>query len=251
MKLITEFAILMFAAATTRAQLISTRTINSSGSTASAGGIVLEWSVGEMVAIQTLTAPNVILTQGLLQPGASSGAPLPVTLLFFNGKSVNNQTVLSWTTSQEINNHHFDVERSLNGVHFQVLGQVPGAANSPVAKTYSFTDPGPYPDTYYRLKQVDVDGNYSYSTIIKVQLPQLLTHRIYPNPTKGPLYLSLAGNPQIAEVVVMDMNGRIMLRKVVNATNWIELDVSHLPRGSYFISVQRSGTVWSCKFVKH
>src|SRR5688572_12112715 len=79
---------LTLAVITCRAQSIGTRTVNSTGATTSAGGLVLEWSVGEMVTVQTLTSPNVMLTQGLLQPGASLDAPLPVTLLSFKGKAI-------------------------------------------------------------------------------------------------------------------------------------------------------------------
>jgi hypothetical protein len=116
---------------------------------------------------------------------------------------------------------------------------------------YSAKDSRPYPTTYYRLKQVDVDGNYRYSPIVQVQISLIVPYGLYPNPTKGRLYLSLNGNQTIVEVTVMDMNGRRVLRKVHNPTTGMEIDVNHLPNGSYFISVQRSGIVWSGKFVKH
>ena len=242
---------LMPATITCRAQSIGTRTVNSTGATTSAGGLVLEWSVGEMVTVQTLVSPNVTLTQGVLQPGAFSDAPLPVTLLYFKGKAINGQALLNWATTKEINNHHFDVERSSNGIEFQIFKQVAGAGNSSIPAMYSVTDPGPYPTTYYRLKQVDINGNYRYSTIVQVQFSLILAYGLYPNPTKGHLYLSLNGDPKTVEVTVMDMNGRIVLRKIPNPTTRMQIDVNHLPNGSYFISVKSSGTVWSGKFVKH
>lgn len=250
MKQVGLFSFLVFAAMTSKPQVSGTRTINTTGSTASAGGLVLEWSVGEMVAVQTLTSPNVVLTQGLLQPGVSSSAPLPVTLLFFTAKAVNGQTILSWATSQETNNHHFDIERSSNGVDFQRFEQAAGAGNSSIPKMYSVTDPTPYSSTYYRLKQVDVDGNYRYSTIIQFQLSLILVYGLYPNPTEGHLYLALNGSAKIAEISVMDMNGRVVLRKIIYPTATVQLDVSHLPSGSYFMAVQSSGAIWSGKFMK-
>lgn len=234
----------------TQAQFIGTKTINTTGSTASGGGLILEWSVGEMVAVQTLISPNVILTQGLLQPGASSNAPLPVTLLFFKAKAVNGQALLSWATSQEINNHHFDVERSSNGVDFQIFKQVPGAGNSDIPKTYSLIDLTPYPSTYYRLKQVDADGRYNYSSIVQVQFSRTLTYGLYPNPTKGALYLSLNGDHKTVEVIITDVSGKNVLRKILNPTNTIQMNLSHLPNGSYFIKVQNGAAVWSAKFLK-
>jgi hypothetical protein len=251
MKQIVLSFLLLSAIVTTKAQLSGTRTINTTGSTASAGGIVLEWSVGEMVAVQTLISPNVILTQGLIQPGASSGAPLPVTLLFFKGKAVNGQTVLSWATSREINSQHFDVERSSNAIDFTKFGQVAAAHNSSITTQYSLTDPGPYPSTYYRLKQVDMDGQYSYSRIVQIQLSQTLTFGLYPNPTNGVLNLSLKGNLEPVEVMVTDMKGRTVWRKIVDPVTTVQIDVSYLPGGSYFVTVQGGGnTRWSGKFLK-
>ena len=239
----------MVVVVTAQGQTISTKTINTTGAGVSAGGITLEWSVGEMVAIQTFISPNNILTQGLLQPPVSANAPLPVTLLFFTAKRANQEALLSWATSREINNHHFDVERSPNGIDFQVLKQVAGAGNSAVPKTYSLTDPAPYLNTYYRLKQVDVDGKFSYSRIVPIQFTETFKYRLYPNPTKGTLYLAHNGSNKVLAVCISDMNGKIVLEKHIYPTNTISIDVNHLANGSYFIKVLGSSN-WSGKFVK-
>lgn len=235
-----------------RAQSVGTQTLNSTGSTQVVGNLHLEWSVGEMTAVQTLSSPGLLITQGLLQPITTLTSPLPVNLLYFTGKTIDNQNHLSWATAQEINNHHFDVERSANGINFQFLEQVAGAGNSSVAKTYNLADPLPYPITWYRLRQVDIDGNFSYSPIIRLQLNSAITFGIYPNPTTGILNLSRSSNNQSVQVVIFDLSGKLVLQKNFLSGTTLPIDVRHLSNGSYIIQAREllSGKNWSAKFIK-
>lgn len=93
--------------------------------------------------------------------------PLPVELISFSGENKGEENLLLWSTASEINNDHFDVERSSDGESFRLLGKVPGNGNSTTELDYSFTDGHPDAgENYYRLKQVDYDGTYKYSDII-------------------------------------------------------------------------------------
>ncbi len=100
---------------------------------------------------------------------SGSSGPLPVELTQFNGIADGTVNRLNWTTASEINNSSFEVEKSSDGVNFLTCGSVMGAGNSMVTRQYSFIDASPFHiTTYYRLKQIDFDGNYHYSSIASV-----------------------------------------------------------------------------------
>ncbi|MBK9194915.1 MAG: hypothetical protein IPO17_07955 [Flavobacteriales bacterium] len=92
--------------------------------------------------------------------------PLPVELTTFDGSCNESKVVLKWTTASEINNSHFDVEKSDNGIDWSVVGTVNGAGNSQETINYNFVVANDGNMAYYRLKQVDTDGGISYSTVI-------------------------------------------------------------------------------------
>lgn len=94
---------------------------------------------------------------------------LPVAFVSFNGKLQGTNAVLTWTTSSEIENAGYEVQKSLDGTNFSAIGFVKGAGNSTMINNYSFTDTKVGNGTnYYRLKQIDVDGRYKYSSTIKL-----------------------------------------------------------------------------------
>lgn len=99
----------------------------------------------------------------------TSKNPLPIELLTFNGKLESNSVKLSWTTASEINNSYFEIEKSIDDNLFTHLVTINGAGNSNSLKSYSTYDDKPNKINYYRLKQVDFDGNYTYSNIIAVE----------------------------------------------------------------------------------
>lgn len=110
--------------------------------------------------------------RGLFSTTIPSGAPLPVTLVEFQGILVNNEVVLSWSTSSEQNSRVFEVERSDEGHTFKTIGYVPAAGSSSGTKQYTFRDGRiTQENNFYRLRQVDMDGNIVYSRIVLVRNP--------------------------------------------------------------------------------
>lgn len=101
-------------------------------------------------------------------------APLPVRLNYFNARKQQNDVVLDWQTASEINNDHFDIERSIDGKHFEKAGSIKGIGTSAKATSYTFTDVEAAAlnatTLYYRLHQVDIDGQSEYSMIRSVAL---------------------------------------------------------------------------------
>ncbi|MBA3972221.1 MAG: hypothetical protein H0X46_08780, partial [Bacteroidetes bacterium] len=95
--------------------------------------------------------------------------PLPIELLSFTGYSASNGNQLTWSTATEINNDYFDIERSSNGADFSKIGTLDGNGNSITTIVYNFTDATPLTGiNYYRLKQVDYNGSFSYSNMISI-----------------------------------------------------------------------------------
>jgi len=99
--------------------------------------------------------------------GCTPTAILPVSLLSFSGKSNNSNNAIYWSTISEINNDYFTLEKSNNGVLFSLVTNIKGAGNSNSTHNYTYTDNNPYIGVnYYRLKQTDFNGDFSYSNII-------------------------------------------------------------------------------------
>jgi alpha-amylase len=126
--------------------------------------------------------------------GSAATTPLPVTLLSFGARRTSATTVaVSWTTAAERNCAHFEVERSADGQQFQKLGTVACAG---AATPYTFLDAAAYEAAYYRLRQVDVDGQVQYSALayVPIFINNTLIIRIFPNPATGAV--TLLGVPE-------------------------------------------------------
>ncbi len=117
------------------------------------------------------------------------GTPLPVSLTKFNASAVGNTIQLEWQTSFEENDVGFYIERSSNGRDWQPLSFVAGFGNSAVVENYGYQDLNPLQGiNYYRLKQLDLDGNIKYSAIASASIKTSDRLILYPNPVRGRLY---------------------------------------------------------------
>jgi hypothetical protein len=122
---------------------------------------------------------------------------LPVELVHFEAKILNSQVLLNWATASEFNNYFFSIERSSNGEIFEEIGQVAGKGNSTDLTTYQFTDKNVAKGVnYYRLKQVDNDGTYAYSSVVRIVNNQdpILKFKLFPNPVQNGEILQLSTN---------------------------------------------------------
>ncbi len=113
-------------------------------------------------------------------------SPLPVELLYFLvQKNADQQVVVEWATATEINASHFEVQRSSDGMYFVSIGREGAFGNSNVKRLYSFADVSPLIQrTYYRLKQVDFDGNVAYSDIRVIEITGAKAVALAPNPVQ-------------------------------------------------------------------
>lgn len=169
---------------------------------------------------------------------------LPVTWLSFEAKDNDDKVTLDWQTGTEINNDHFNVERSINGVHFSVVGKVV-ASNKPQGDHYRYVDHirGLASETvFYRIVQVDKDLTYSYSRILSVNREQKAKVSIWPNPICDVLTLSVvtAVDDQV-RIALFDHQGRQLLLKdelMTRGKNTVSIKgVGALSKGVYYVRV--------------
>jgi hypothetical protein len=161
-----------------------------------AGGPVFSGGSALTGSITSTSAPSAFNSFSTFTLGdkLSGMNVLPIGLLNFNATPDNNQVDLQWTTSTESNNSYFTVERSQDAATFDSIAviatQAPGG-NSGSALNYGTVDNHPYMGlSYYRLKQTDLDGNSTYSKVVPVDFAHKQNFAVYPNPSKGALYIT-------------------------------------------------------------
>ncbi|MEO1258422.1 MAG: hypothetical protein AAFZ15_06480 [Bacteroidota bacterium] len=117
---------------------------------------------------------------------AYSAGSLPIELSTFTSSLYQNQIVLDWTTTVEINNDGFSIEKSADGFQWTELSWVEGAGNTLERQAYRYVDSSPFNgNNYYRLKQVDFDGSQHYSNILSIKYGDRDGSAvIFPNPVK-------------------------------------------------------------------
>ena len=181
-------------------------------------------------------------------------APLPLNLLSFGGYLKQQDAVLNWETTNEVNTGYFEIERSFNGTNFYKAGQINATANFGKSK-YGFTDAGLMQDpgykgiVYYRLKMIDRDGAFTYSKVIRLNnaISGLLT--VSPNPVKEILYIGGFKDTRLYNISITDMSGKILQTGKVSFLN-NQIDVHSLSSGMYIISLQNSNGNDVYRFVK-
>lgn len=157
--------------------------------------------------------------------------PLQVEMLNFKGIHVNRQNQLTWMTSAEYNSLKFDIERSIDGVNFIKVGEMPAAGLSSIPTPYQFNDvQAPAKTSFYRLKQWNTVQGYEYSNVINISPNGLSGFGIvsaWPNPAKDFINLNiLSPDEGEFEIRITDMQGRIVSLQFVNiASNFTELRI--------------------------
>jgi hypothetical protein len=151
--------------------------------------------------------------------------PLPVTLISFTAKALENAIELKWVTETEINNDYFEIEQSKDGRVFSPVGKVTGAGNSKTVQNYSFVDKQPYQGiSYYRLKQVDFDKHFEYSSTLSVEYNGTTDNfnvLIYPNPTVGSTFnvrFNTSWEGSDVTMDIKDITGKTIFKKTFNVT---------------------------------
>ena len=174
-----------------------------------------------------------------------SSGPVPVKLLSFNATLTAEKFVkLDWSTANEYNNKLFVIERSADGVSFTTIDSVPGRINSATQTDYTALDKKPLAGgNHYRLKQIDLDGNFSYSKVLYINLKTTSADyfTIYPNPADHQLNLTIqSAKKQGATIIITDPEGRVIQKKsisLLSGIQWKPLSIGSLSSGMYYVTV--------------
>ena len=160
--------------------------------------------------------------------------------------------LLTWTTAAETNSSRFEVLRSADGRTFGVVGQVEAAGSSSSPRHYRFLDRQlPAALLYYRLRQLDLDGTATLSSVIALRGTGPAAGLVaYPNPVHNVLTLRLSGPEPTAgtRIQVLDLRGRVVLNQPWPTTG--QLDLSALPAGTYLLRVAGTGAPLITRVVK-
>ncbi|MGZ4058614.1 MAG: T9SS type A sorting domain-containing protein, partial [Bacteroidia bacterium] len=185
-------------------------------------------------------------------------SPLPIELLNFNAIMNNGKVDLNWTTATESNNNYFTIEKSKDGVDFETVTEIRAAGNSTATIDYTDQDPNPYSGiSYYRLKQTDFNGQYTYSSLAAVNYyfgEDGIS--IYPNPGSpgSPINLDIKGlKDQEILVVLRDMSGKEFYSKVIITSTDDQLEAidteQRLSAGTYIVIASSNNRVYSQKII--
>jgi hypothetical protein len=180
----------------------------------------------------------------------SSTNPLPIELINFTAIGTDQNVLLNWQTASEINNDYFEIERSTDGENFIPIQQVNGAGNSSQILNYSTIDYSPFIGiNYYRLKQTDFDGAFSYSDVKQVNFISSDVLRVYPNPAQNEVFVQFNDEVVFDEITLTDVTGKIILVLNSKDKSLIKMDISTLSKGIYLLTCKGNGTILSQKIV--
>jgi hypothetical protein len=226
-------------------------TASSGGVTTAGGGATDSWAYGVSNAA---TGSSVAFTTTSSIICATWA--LPVELLSFKGKGYSSKVFLEWETASESNNDYFLIERNkTSGTgEWEIAGSIRGHGNSSIKSSYSFIDNDQNDTIYYRLKQVDFNGAYTYYGPIAVVINHDETN-IYVNPESDQILINYSEKQEnkLCVVNIYDITGRLcfsnsFLPSRYKKDMWIKFDES---QGLYIIAVSTENTLITCtKIVK-
>ena len=169
-------------------------------------------------------------------------SPLPIELTAFQALAHEGKVFLDWQTATEINNDYFEIERSVDGENFEMIGTHAGAGNSSHVNDYSFVDVSPYSGmNYYRLKQVNYDGESEYSNMVSamVDFDHSTSLLVYPNPFEDTFTVEFEDVlPPSSSLQILNVSGRIISQTtLIEPTFKLQLDLGSLKSGIYFMKI--------------
>ena len=193
------------------------------------------------------------------------GSTLPVKLMYFNAKMADQGVNFEWATAAEINNEYFTIEKSTDGERFEPLLKKPGAGNSTSNLYYTATDLNPHSGfSYYRLKQTDYDGKFTYSNIETVRNGEnnedarqaIEIKSMSPNPFTESFEMSfmMKANATI-DIALMSTTGQLIQREKFEAkagyNTWEFIDSYNLKKGIYFVIISYNNQKFTKKIIRN
>ena len=189
--------------------------------------------------------------------GSGSGTSLPITLTTFEACQMNQEVNIDFTVESQVNNEWYHILRSSDGFEYNMIGAIPGDGNSNTTMEYLYIDRFPIPGiSYYRLRQIDYDGNLEIFPPVSVNFRPLNTIqlKIKPNPAIDVIHLEVAdqdGTYFNHDVRIYDINGQEVFKKFYMGEDFnIDIDISKFKNGSYIVSDKTNKNNGIGKFIK-
>jgi hypothetical protein len=177
--------------------------------------------------------------------------PLPIELLSFTAECNEQNIILKWVTLTEKNNAYFTIEKSFDGLNWEIVAKINGSGNSYTPKEYQYKDKIVFNQTiYYRLKQTDFDGTYIYFNIIAVDCNQKMTKslKVYPNPFNNELNIEITGNENEVFLEIFNTEGKVIYNS--NFSQKTIISTENFSEGLYLIRVISGREFFSQKVIK-
>lgn len=232
-----------------------------------AGGVVLTGSPAQVnvkylvpknedgvycVRVRVSDDPNALLAFGEIRNGETEdyytiGVPVPVTWLFLRAvPKSENSALLQWATATEENNSHFLIMRSSKSSDFEVIASVDGNGNSTSVKFYEWLDDQLMSGHtyYYKIRQVNFDGEYSESEIVSVRMNNEEKEPVvFPNPVADRMYIA-SGTSAVRSVVVTNLSGAQVYQATLPADQsaFFEISTAQWSHGLYFVRLEYNGS---------
>lgn len=184
---------------------------------------------------QTIT----VTTAGSSTATTNCSIVLPVELSAFDAMQVGRNIRLDWATESELNSDFFLIERSCDGQVWQTIGYQDAAGNSQEQLNYSYLDESSVNGlAYYRLKQVDNNGNFDYSPVRSVQAALEYRFEIYPNPADELINIGLEDKDDLVSIELYSLTGTKIPVEYVALKGYAQLDCAPLRSGTYQVLVK-------------
>ena len=178
-------------------------------------------------------------------------AVLPVVLSSFSVTNQNEKSLLRWITTSELNNKLYEIEHSADAITFEKIGEVAAKVPANVQQSYSFIHALPLKGiNYYRLKQVDKDGSYTYSKIVAITFTneQQNVISLFPNPVKDVLHVENLIDGE-KDILIRNVAGKTIKRLTTGAKS-ININIAAFPQGTYFLTLYTNKINETKSFIK-
>ena len=200
----------------------------------------------EIAAANSITGDQIVFTNQTISADGYytlatkdfTVSPLPVELVSFDAALAERKVVLNWQTASELNSNYFDVLRSIDGQSWASIGTVPANGSSQVTVDYSLVDASPMKGvSYYRLKQVDLNGDFHLSDIRSINNSSKVNQvKIYPNPTDKGLVTVVSDEP-ISSLLIYNALGKVVFETNIDSDDTYLLDTQSFESGMYWINL--------------
>jgi hypothetical protein len=187
----------------------------------------------------------------------TASSVLPLRWISVSGSWQRSKALLKWEVGNVLDNDRFEIERSTNGINFTTVGSVPNNSGfaGAAASVYNFSDnfDAAKGTIYYRIKQVDKDGRFSYSKTIKLLADNSAKEKITlrSNPVTSDLIVLNEHHVQVTTINIVDASGKIVASKIIKkADSIIRYNVQQLPAGYYIAMIASSDGNTALAFIK-